>query len=60
MIQVGVGNEDGVDTVFFQLMGCGKRIEAFLFRVHAGVENDAFTAEFDEVGVRADFIAAEK
>ncbi len=60
VVEVGVGDKDGVDAAGGELVVGGQGVGAFFLRVHAGVEDDAFAAKLEEVAVGADFVFAEE
>lgn len=60
VVEVGVGNDDGVDRVVFEKLEMGDRLDALVFRMHAGVENDSRVRRLEQVRVGADSgVAAE-
>jgi len=60
MIQVGVGDKNGVDTARFKLVMSREGFDSFLLRVHAGIKYDAMAVELNEVRIGANLVLAEE
>ena len=60
VVQVGVGHKNGIGVCAAYEAELRGRIGTIFFRVHAGIQNDAYTVHVEHVAIRADIGVAGK
>ena len=60
MVQVRVGDENGVNAARFKLVMSRKGFDALLLRVHARIKHDTMAVQLNEVRIGANLVLAEE